>query len=349
MYIHLLKTITTMRIIRVASLPLAEVIRDLSKEFKTTNHTLHREHLLNLPEQVGQGSIRAMEFEGGLGVIRYDCNFNHDLEIQFTVNKVHPLKFLYVTQGSLNHRFANENQLHTVNQFQNAIVASSDKNGHILQFKKGVSTCVFSIEIDRASFKSKSENFQNGMDPSLKRLFDDGEADESFYYEGDYSLKMADLFKKINTFEGGDFLRYLFLESIAHQTLVEQIIQYIDDQRQEKNQTLLRRQEVDAIKRAADYIEANLASYKSMPELTKHTGLNAAKLQQGFKHLYDKTVNQYVHEARLNRSKELLLDTDDNISEITYKVGLSSKSYFSRIFKEEYGIQPSLFRKNQKE
>lgn len=336
-----------MKIIRVASLPLDEVIHDLSKEFNTQSHTVHNENILYLPHSVGNGSIRAMEFDGGLGIIRYDCKFDCDLEIHFTINKVHPLKFLYVIDGTLDHRFANEHQSHTVNQFQNAIVASSDKNGHVLQFREGVRTCIFSLEIDRSHFNRKANYHQEGMNPKLKKLFHDAKADESFYYEGDYSLNMADLFNRIKSFEGSEFLRSLFMESIAYQTLVEQVAQYVDDQRHEKNRTLLRRKEIDAIKKAVEFIDTNLASYKSMPQLIKHTGLNAAKLQEGFKHLFNKTVNQYVHEARLKRSKELLMHTDDHISEIVYKLGLSSKSYFSRIFKEAYGMQPSTFRKQR--
>lgn len=335
-----------MQTIQVASLPLDEVIHEIADAFNAGTIKNLGEYVVQLPENVGSGTIKAINFDGGLGIIQYNCAFNEDTEIQFVVNKIHPLKFLYVIDGKLHHRFANEGDTHIVYKFQNAIVASSDSHGHILSFKKKVKTSIFSLEIDREKFQKKTGFKKDGMDPKLKRLFADVNADESFYYEGEYSLRMADIFRKIDDFEGSDFLYTLFMESIAFQTLVEQMSQYLDDQREEKNRTVLRRSEINGIMKAADYINNNLATYKALPYLIKHTGLNASKLQEGFKHLYNKTVNQYVYDARLTLAKELLMNTDDSISEIVYKIGLSSKSYFSRVFKEEYGVQPSNFRKN---
>lgn len=333
-----------MKIIQVASLPLSAVIEELANQFNTKPHEEAGEHILTLPKHVGSGKITGINFDGGLGIIQYDCTFKEDTEIQFIVNKVHPLKFIYIIQGKLFHRFENEEETHVVNQFQNAIVASSDKHGHILNFKKDIHTSIFSLEINREAFKEKSSYQHDGMNARLKNLFQDIDAEYSFYYEGEYSLKMADIFKKIEDFEGSDFLHMIFMESIAYQTLVHQISQYLDDQRGEKNRTVLRRTEVEQIMEAANYINNNLATYSSMPILTKLTGLNASKLQEGFKHLHDKTVNQFVYEARLDLAKDLLLNTDYSISEIVYKIGLSSKSYFSKIFKDEYGVQPSTFR-----
>ncbi len=45
-------------------------------------------------------------------------------------------------------------------------------------------------------------------------------------------------------------------------------------------------------------------------------------------------------------AKDLLLNFDYSISEIVYMVGLSSRSYFSKIFRDQYGTSPSEFRKN---
>ncbi|MEO6347696.1 MAG: AraC family transcriptional regulator [Aquaticitalea sp.] len=337
-----------MRTIQVASLPLDEVINDIANAFEITTEENYGEHKLTLPSNIGEGTIRGITFDGGLGIVQYECTFVEDTEIQFIVTEVHPLKFLYVISGSLYHRFANEEETHILHKFQNAIVASSDGNGHILNFKKNLKTCIYSLEIDRDLFQHKRSFYRDGMNAKMKHLFQDIHALEAFYYEGEYSLKMADTFKKIQDFEDSDFLHSIFMESIAYQTMVLQITQYLDDQRIEKNRTILRRKEIDGILKAVEYIDTHISTYKSIPELTSLTGLNSAKLQEGFKHLYNKTVNQYVFDARLNLAKDLLLSSDDSVSEIVYKMGLSSKSYFSSVFKEEFGATPSTFRKNNK-
>lgn len=336
-----------MRIIKVPSLPLVEVINDIAKALKTTSYKNYNEQILNLPPKIGTGSIRGINFEGGMGIIQYDCTFKTDTEIQFVLNEIHPLKFLYVLSGNLFHRFSNEDITHTVDQYQNAIVASSVGNGHILNFKKDVQTSVFSVEINRERFQKKTKDYDDVLNPKLKRLFEDVKAKESFYYEGEYILKMADLFKKIEQFTDSDFLHAIFMEGIAYQTLVLQITQFIDDQNDEGNRTVLRRKELEGIVKASLYIDKNLATYKLLGTLTKLTGLNEAKLQEGFRHLYKKTVNQYVSDARLELAKKLLENSEDSVSEIVYKVGLSSRSHFSRIFKEYFGMQPSSFRKKK--
>lgn len=61
--------------------------------------------------------------------------------------------------------------------------------------------------------------------------------------------------------------------------------------------------------------------------------------------MYGMTVNQYVHSHRLKQATSLLGNSDLNISEIVIKVGLSSKSYFSKIFKDTYGVTPTGYRK----
>ena len=57
------------------------------------------------------------------------------------------------------------------------------------------------------------------------------------------------------------------------------------------------------------------------------------------------TVNDYIKEYRLKRALTMLTSEDKNVSEVVYALGLSSRSYFSKIFKEKYGIPPSSLRK----
>lgn len=338
-----------MQTIQVASLPLDEVIKDLARAFHTESNKQGEKYELILPSEIGKGNIVGTMFDGGLGIIQYDCTFYHDTEIHFIVNNVHPIKFLYILDGELHHRFEKEKKIHILNKFQNAIVVSREKNGHVLNFKANKRTSVFSLEINRKEFHQKLIYQNDGITPEIKKLFTDPELEDSFYYEGDYSLKMADIFKKMDEFVGSEFLHLIFMEGVAYQTLVHQIAQYLDDQKKEKNRTVLRQSEIDGVAKAAEYIQNNLSTYKAISQLSKITGINQAKLQDGFKYLYHKTINQYVYKARLDLAKELLTNSDCSMSEIVYKIGLSSKSYFSRIFKEEYGMQPSSFKKRKEE
>ena len=55
---------------------------------------------------------------------------------------------------------------------------------------------------------------------------------------------------------------------------------------------------------------------------------------------------EYIRYTRLEAARDLIRTTDLNISQIVYTIGFSSRSYFSKIFKNKYGITPSEFKEN---
>lgn len=334
-----------MNSIQVNSLPLKDVIRDIAKVLKIPFSENCGEYILKLPAAVGEGHIRGINFEGGLGLIQYDCLFKEDMEIHFVVNNIHPLKFLYTVEGVLLHRFENEDQLHQIEQYQNAIVASSKHNGHVLLFKAKQKVRVNSLEIEREKFQAKMACDINSLDDELEKLFKDIKARGAFYYSGNYSLGIANILNEMSEFLAENFTRKLFLEGMSYQILTQQILQYQDDQKDEGERMLLRSSELKQIQHISYLIESNISDVPTVENLAKEAGFNINKLQEGFKKLYGTTVNNYVQKVRLDAAYNLLTKTDLSISEIVNAIGLSSKSYFSKIFKEKYSISPSEFRK----
>lgn len=68
-----------------------------------------------------------------------------------------------------------------------------------------------------------------------------------------------------------------------------------------------------------------------------------------FKRLKDLTgysPNDYIRVYRLKVSEELLRSGEYTVSEVGFKVGFKDPFYFSRRFKEQYGISPSVYQKN---
>src|SRR5690606_16571880 len=325
-----------------------DVIRDIAGVFNIPYSENCGEYLLQLPPSVGEVSIRGINFEGGLGLIQYDCVFNVDMEIHYVVNNIHPLKFLYTIEGILMHRFENDAKLHKIEQYQNAIVASSKNNGHVLFFKANQKIKVNSLEIEREKFQAKMECDIESLDEDLERLFKDIKADGAFYYNGNYSLEIAGLLDEMMEFSAENFTRKLFLEGMSYQILTQQILQYQDDKRDEGSRILIRSSELKQIHNIAALIENNIAEIPTVENFAKEAGLNTNKLQEGFKKLYGTTVNNYAQKQRLDTAYSLLTNSDLSISEIVTAIGLSSKSYFSKIFKEKHGISPSEFRKKQK-
>lgn len=333
-----------MQYIQVRSLPLKQVISDLAKVFNTEFTKNCDEYTLQLPENIGTGTIKGINFHGGLGILQYEVCFLKDTEIQFVVDEVHPLKFLFSISGTLEHRFKEDDDVHLIHQYQNAIIASSRHNSHVLSFKKNKKIHIKSLEIDRKAFVTRMDCDLIKLGGRLEQLFRDTEAKEKFYYNGYYSLQIADLFLEIAKAPFAGFINKLFLEGKAYQILAEQIVQYEDDLNEIAHQILIRKIMIPQIKKVARRIDTKLSDLDTIAKMAHEVGMTEKRLQEGFKILYNVTINSYIQKKRLEKIKELLISTDRNMSEIAYEVGIKSKSYLSKIFREHYGISPTEFK-----
>lgn len=338
-----------MNTIEIKSLPVKKVIRDIAEALGVDYKNNCGEYTVTVPPQAGSGCITGIDTEGGLGVLLYDCTFKEETRLQFSINDVHPLKFLYLLSGSIEHYFENdENDVHEIEEYQTSIVASQLDNGHILLFRADTHTRLHSLEIDRKRFSKKMECDLQKMEGAIKSLFEDVKAENHFYFKDHFSLELAELFKEMYDFEKIDFLRKLYLEGMAYQILIKQIVLYLDSEKEEQERSILRTTEVEQVRKAVLYIEANITDTPDIEEIGREVGLNENKLQQGFKILYHNTVNKHIHKMRLEMARHLLLRTEYSISEIADRIGLNSKSYFSRIFRESYNISPSEYRQKNR-
>ena len=56
-------------------------------------------------------------------------------------------------------------------------------------------------------------------------------------------------------------------------------------------------------------------------------------------------INKYLKNVRMEKARQMLMETNMKISEISQRVGYSSLSYFCRSFRNEYGLTPDQYRK----
>lgn len=82
-----------------------------------------------------------------------------------------------------------------------------------------------------------------------------------------------------------------------------------------------------------------------LPQLCKKMGVSRAQVYRKIKDLTGQSPAVYIRNMKLQKAKELLQNTDLNVSEVAYEVGFKDLSYFSRSFSEEFGISPSETRK----
>lgn len=90
----------------------------------------------------------------------------------------------------------------------------------------------------------------------------------------------------------------------------------------------------------SDYSNEDL-SINSISELL---GLTPAYICRIFKKNIGKTINNYITDKRINKSKELLSQTTHKIYSIANEVGYKDGKYFSKVFEKHIGIKPRKYR-----
>lgn len=101
------------------------------------------------------------------------------------------------------------------------------------------------------------------------------------------------------------------------------------------------------IKKVCDYIEENLAQDISLEMAADFAGVSSFYLSKLFKEEKGETYINFVSDKRLEKSCQLLAQTDLSIKEITAEVGYNDQNYYSRIFKTKYGLSPKEYRKEK--
>jgi len=96
------------------------------------------------------------------------------------------------------------------------------------------------------------------------------------------------------------------------------------------------------IVRFKDVVEARLSNSDiTVDDLAEAMNLSRVQLYRKVKAISGSSPNELLRTARLNRAYQLLLTTDKNISEVAYEVGFTAPSYFTKCFKDEFGVSPS--------
>ena len=97
--------------------------------------------------------------------------------------------------------------------------------------------------------------------------------------------------------------------------------------------------------RVKDYISQNLNESLSLKEIAHRFGIGETTLCKSVKRDINMTVNELVRSLRIEKAKQLLQSTELQISIVAEQVGIPDYNYFTKIFKKETGVTPSVFRK----
>ncbi|QMW04812.1 helix-turn-helix domain-containing protein [Spirosoma foliorum] len=101
------------------------------------------------------------------------------------------------------------------------------------------------------------------------------------------------------------------------------------------------------IAKAEFILQESYETQVDVEELASQLPMGYSAFRKAFKRITGVSPNQYHLNLRLSRARDLLINTNLNISEITNQTGFESVYYFSKLFKKKNGLSPVAFRKQE--
>lgn len=101
-----------------------------------------------------------------------------------------------------------------------------------------------------------------------------------------------------------------------------------------------------AITKACDYMSEHLAEPITLTQIAENSNITANHLVVIFNKYLSITPMKYLWRLRCQQAALLLKGTSIPIGNISDQFGFSTQYHFSRLFKQYYGVAPSIYRKN---
>jgi AraC family transcriptional regulator len=100
-------------------------------------------------------------------------------------------------------------------------------------------------------------------------------------------------------------------------------------------------------RRAKELLQADLARDVSLAELASACRLSCSHFSQAFKQTVGCPPHQWLLQQRVERAKQLILNTKLPLSEIALATGFADQSHFTRVFSQRVKASPAAWRRDQ--
>lgn len=97
-----------------------------------------------------------------------------------------------------------------------------------------------------------------------------------------------------------------------------------------------------------EYIDKHFTENITTAEISKKFGYDNAYFCRKFKSVTGKTMMTYIRYMRISKAKDLLINSNDSIKDVSWKCGFADISHLSNTFKKKYGMSPAEFRRRSK-
>jgi len=297
------------------------------------------DRILQYDNDKGTGRIQTVSLGSGISYSEYDMDLNQDFNFDLKLDQNRSLYFIYCLEG--NFRFTKGTESQKVEALQTVVVGGSNETINI-KLREATKSNLSIIKVTQDGDAPNNNNQKLYEQLFATFLNEDGNA-----HIGTFNLKIKEQLLQIRAITQVGLVRKLLIEGIVNFTLALEILHCKEDMENEGQvSTMLTKKELLRIEEAVNAIKRKPEYPYTVTDLSKEYGLSPTKLQEGFKVMEGTTVTNFIRNERLILAEELIKTSDMNISEIVYSIGFTSRSYFSKIFRNKYNCTPKTYLMN---
>lgn len=239
--------------------------------------------------------------------------------------------------GSLHVRGAWENE-ELISKGQHSIYYGTDQsvNLHIIP-EQGIFQCL-EINLPVEYYLDLLRGHSELQDRFIRNIVEDREA---WIGDGPMSmtLPMKWLINALRQNARTGVMKRLFLEARTLELLMLQVEQA--ESLSKLNGAPVRSVEYDALYEAKAILERSIDNPPTIRTLARMVGLNEFSLKKGFKDTFNQTVYGFVNSVKMQQARQLLLDGNKSINDVSAMAGYKNPQHFTAAFKKYFGVLPS--------
>ncbi|WP_149273325.1 BLUF domain-containing protein [Pareuzebyella sediminis] len=299
---------------------------------------------MELDNANGKGFIYTYDLLPGLSVRTYNIHLKNELKIELDGMVNNPLYLLFCIQGHYFHKFKKDLEAERIRRGQNVILCATEDNPNVAILPNNIELKLSVIIVKKEKIAEQELIKRSNLSNILNDIFAKIGNDMPYRYFGGISAETEKYARVLIENKRTDVIGKLLTEASALNTLAAQLDDRDKYMSGKDKFTNLSKEQLERVVVVCDEISRNLSQAHTIESIVKETGLSAKKLQEGFRFLFGVSVAHFVKNLKLEKARELIQTTELNISEVVHEIGIQSQSYFSKIFKEKYGMLPRDYR-----
>ncbi|TRX71175.1 AraC family transcriptional regulator [Carboxylicivirga sp. M1479] len=295
------------------------------------------DNIMPIPKQIGNGQISRNMLTKG--IILQDGEFN--LFQDFTINRkieedesMHHFSLIYV--------FNQLNYIYTEDE-----AAESGIQNYLLFFNKHYSysnivpayTRFKQIQLFVSVEKLLSLCSYYALPNEINKHL---QTNEQWCYKFPFTAEVQKVLHQLSTYETENAFTKGYMINKSEELIVLALEQVFKEQsnKSDKN-SFIHQDDLNTLYEAEKMLLESTDEIIKISELSDKLSIGIRKLQRLFKAYHGVDMTSYRKQIRMEQARHMILEQRLSITDVCFKMGYTSNSHFSKIFKDQFGYSPS--------